>query len=689
MVNASQSPASVRFSAYSAGGELVGSASREVSPAGQGAHLVSDLFPGARPAWIRAESAAPIVGLWLVGEDSTSGQIPPEAARQLVFGYVTGESELVLVNPGASQVGVELKLIDETGRTGPSSSLALRPREQRRLRLATVFAGRDVTRSLVWLEADGPVLGTALVRESGRRAAFLSGVPVPAAAQALVFPFFTDQPGFSTEFRILNLGTESTEVEVKVFDYDNELKREAKLVLDANGYKSFPLAGVGGKGYIQLFGGPAARLVAVARLEWLEKGSVAFYRAAARDPTWRFPEPARPLVLAHLAQGFGFLTGIGMVIDEWGAHTPKVAAIRANGKLIQWRGLPPTTLDTPLDQEKSGGAFLIEDLLETVRGETSGYIYIEPSPSPVYAIEFFITEDSLVPIEAQVVPRIVPEPLTEEEEREQALWFLNLHRSRVTTNRGTGVLEKVTIYPPAQDGATKHSNYMLLNFPKNWPAAFTRPDGTVTTHTETPGFPGYTDEGKLAAETSNIWGARTPLESLREQARSFFHRQIFMSPEMTTTGLGFVRNERGFGSLVTQLGNGFPGQSQNSNHNISWAIYPGSGQRLVPRWFCGRCENPAPLPDLPDGQEAVAPAIRVSFFAAFIAQVLEIKLLDDKEQELEFHLVKPPLFQFEGGSIGIFAKKPFKKEATYRVKVKARINGKELDIESRFTTEPF
>lgn len=687
IVNASQSPASVRFSGYSAGGELVGSVSRELQPAGQGAYLVSDLFPGTRPAWIRAESASPIVGLWLVGGDSTSGQVAPEAARRLVFAYVTGESELILVNPEANRVGIELKLIDESGKTSLSSSLALGPREQRRLRPATLFAGGDVARSLIWLEAEGPVLGTALVRESGRRAAFLNGVPVQAAAQALVFPFFTDQPGFSTEFRIANLGAERAEVEVKVFDYDNEPKREAKLAIGPRGSKSFSLVGIGGKGYIQLFGTPSARLVAVARLEWLENGGVAFYRGAARDPNWRFPEPARPLVLAHLAQGFGFLTGIGMVIDEWGAHTPKVAAVSTNGKLIQDRLLPSTHLVTLLVREwelkvPSGGAFLVEDLLETVRGETSGYIYIEPTPSPVYAIGFFITEDSLVPIEAQAVPKIGPKPLTEEEEREQALWFLNLHRSLVTTDRGTGVLGKVTIYPPAQDGATKHSNYMLLNFPKNWPAAFTRPDGTVTAHTEVPGFPGYSDEGKLAAETSSIWGGRNPLEALREQARSFFHRQIFMRPEMLTTGLGFVRNGLGYGALIAQEGYGFPGQLQNWDHGIRWVIYPGDGQRLVPRWFCGRCEDPMPLPFLPHGEENVAPAIRVAFFTADPIEHLEIKLLDQSGQELEYYLVRT-------GPIGIFAKEPFKKEATYRVKIKAIVKGEEIIIESSFTTEPF
>lgn len=316
IVNPSQSAATVRLSAYSETGALLATASRDIAPAGQGAYLVSDLFPGTRPAWIRAESEASIVGLWLVGEDSTRGQIPPEAARQLVVAYVTGESELILVNPEANQVGIELKLIDESGKTSLSSSLALRPKERRRLQLATLFAGRDVTRSLVWLEAEGPVLGTALVRKGSQRAAFLNGSPVQAAAQALVFPFFTDQPGFSTEFRIVNLGAESAEVEIKVFDYDNEPKREAKLAIGPKGSRSFSLAGIGGKGYIQLFGSPSARLVAVARLEWLEKGGVAFYRGAARDPNWRFPEHAPPLVMAHLAQGFGFLTGIGMVIDE-------------------------------------------------------------------------------------------------------------------------------------------------------------------------------------------------------------------------------------------------------------------------------------------------------------------------------------------------------------------------------------
>jgi uncharacterized protein YkwD len=127
------------------------------------------------------------------------------------------------------------------------------------------------------------------------------------------------------------------------------------------------------------------------------------------------------------------------------------------------------------------------------------------------------------------------------------------------------------------NGAARHVTYMLLN-----PSEFN--------HSETPGHPGYTPEGDLAARQSNLYRASvgfTTANAIDGWMKSLYHRYGMLAPELATTGFALGCDSKGCAAVLNVIGglggsnlmpNGitYPGEWQQGVQTdiISWQFYP-------------------------------------------------------------------------------------------------------------------
>ena len=151
-------------------------------------------------------------------------------------------------------------------------------------------------------------------------------------------------------------------------------------------------------------------------------------------------------------------------------------------------------------------------------------------------------------------------------------------------------LEVVTLDPTLSGGCAAHAAYLV----KNNGHASTEGLGA---HDEDAQLPGFTEDGKKAAKSSNISFGHPPVAAVDCWMNSLFHRIPILDPNLKKVGFGYARGT-GRWRWITVL-DVERGREKGRTEQI--IAFPGDAQKNVPV-FLQRGETPDPIPDDKDKQ---------------------------------------------------------------------------------------
>lgn len=185
-------------------------------------------------------------------------------------------------------------------------------------------------------------------------------------------------------------------------------------------------------------------------------------------------------------------------------------------------------------------------------------------------------------------------------------------------------------------------------------------------HIEVEDLPGYTREGDQAARVSNIYWGRDLTLAMDRWMGGLYHRIPLLRPNLKRVGLGSEAE-----IIVLDVVSGLAGVDKNA------VAYPADGQGDVPTEF--GFESPDPLPkDAP--REAGYP-ITLQFSITANVACVEAELIDSAGSKVEFHLSDPerPATSFpQQSTICLIPAKPLAANTTYKVSIKANVDGREV-----------
>ena len=139
--------------------------------------------------------------------------------------------------------------------------------------------------------------------------------------------------------------------------------------------------------------------------------------------------------------------------------------------------------------------------------------------------------------------------------------------ARVNAYRSASGLPGLTENAAFSAALAKHVNYMLLN-------------PSEIGHSETPGNPGYTPEGKQAAAESNLYwytGPTPPPNPIDTWMESLLHRYGILNHELRVTGFALRCDQEHCAAGLNVIRGLEPG----ANPRPDGVVYPGSGQGRV------------------------------------------------------------------------------------------------------------
>ena len=193
-------------------------------------------------------------------------------------------------------------------------------------------------------------------------------------------------------------------------------------------------------------------------------------------------------------------------------------------------------------------------------------------------------------------------------------------------------------------------------------------------HVEHEDLPGYTAEGAKAAAASNIYWGRNISGSVDLWMAGLYHRIPFLRPNLKRIGLGYEEEV-----VVLDVISGVGGT------DLASVAYPADGQINVPTEF--GMEAPDPLPK--DAQLPAGYPITLQFPLFAKVDGVEAELFDSGGARIEFHLSDPerPATSFpQQSTICLIPTKPLVANTTYKVSIKAKVNGNEVSKSWSFIT---
>ena len=212
-----------------------------------------------------------------------------------------------------------------------------------------------------------------------------------------------------------------------------------------------------------------------------------------------------------------------------------------------------------------------------------------------------------------------------------------------------------------------HARYLVTN------SAHPKAQG-LGAHVELEELPGYTAEGAKAATTSNIFWGRDIAGSVDLWMAGLYHRIPFLRPNLKRIGLGYE------GEVVV-----LDVISGDAGYDYASVAYPGDGQANVPTEFGVEIPNP-----LPKGAPSAA-GYPITLQFPLVAKVMgvEADLIDSGGAKIEFHLSDPerPATSFpQQNAICLIPAKPLAANTTYKVSIKANVDGREVRKSWSFST---
>jgi hypothetical protein len=258
---------------------------------------------------------------------------------------------------------------------------------------------------------------------------------------------------------------------------------------------------------------------------------------------------------------------------------------------------------------------------------------------------------------------------------------------RVNAYRKLAGLRPLTIDPELSEGCVAHAKYLILH------------DGEPSTaglgaHDEKPESDGFTEKGRTAGRASVIAGSRGgpfpggAVTAVDGWMASFFHRIPFLNPDLKRIGIGYATNTTGnVWFVVLNAKSGVEPDFKVKPERTDSVIYPSDKQKEIPRVFnLGGDEIPNPLPrgatPLQSGYPITATfpdGVRVEEATATLEWLPERKLPDFVVTSVPVWLSTPEkpanTFDHQQNTVCLIPKAPLQPLTTYRVKVRAKVNG--------------
>jgi len=253
--------------------------------------------------------------------------------------------------------------------------------------------------------------------------------------------------------------------------------------------------------------------------------------------------------------------------------------------------------------------------------------------------------------------------------------------AKLNAYRKTAGLPEVTLDDGFSKPCAAHAGYLIENIEGVR-------KGKVNVHDEDKDLPGFTPEGQKAAKMSVISfasGSKDQTMGLDLWMGSFFHRIPLLDPTLTKVGVGYASKGRDAFMVLD------PRSGKGRNKEPRAIVYPVDGHKDVPCVFSlGAPEAPNPIPDNGDPKKTGQP-ITVTFFQDRepVIRDATATLTDASGKEVEHWLTwpeKPAVKGFGRDTICLLPKAVLKPDTTYKVVVKAKVDGKDWTKSWSFRT---
>lgn len=237
-------------------------------------------------------------------------------------------------------------------------------------------------------------------------------------------------------------------------------------------------------------------------------------------------------------------------------------------------------------------------------------------------------------------------------------------------------LKPVNVDTKLSIGCTKHAKYLTLNRGSPLIAG-------LKAHDEHEELPGYSLDGQDAGQSSAI--QFSPPSDFRPYFTTFYHRIVFLLPELTDVGIGYDHRDGAWNTVVNV-------RSATEGKSHKAIVYcPEDQQRGIPLTMTK--EYPDPIPESHQGKPAGFP-ITIQFTQNQKVTKAEFKLSDDKGNNIPCHVSSPefPALKtypawVQAGTICAIPMTPLMRSTTYRAELRCSISGKAMMRTWQFTTE--
>jgi uncharacterized protein YkwD len=230
---------------------------------------------------------------------------------------------------------------------------------------------------------------------------------------------------------------------------------------------------------------------------------------------------------------------------------------------------------------------------------------------------------------------------------------------KINAVRRLAGLQSVELDEALSRACRLHAHYLVTN------RAHPKAHG-LDAHVEREELPSYTAEGNKAAMVSNIFWGRDVAGAVDLWMGGLYHRIPLLRPNLKRIGLGYEA-----GVVVLDVLSGVVGSDLDS------VAYPADGQANVPTEF--GFDMPDPLPKGAPRKAGYPITLRFPLVAKI--EGVEAALIDSEGTKVEFHFSDPerPATSFpQQSTICLIPAKPLATNTTYKVSIKANVDGREV-----------
>ena len=249
----------------------------------------------------------------------------------------------------------------------------------------------------------------------------------------------------------------------------------------------------------------------------------------------------------------------------------------------------------------------------------------------------------------------------------------------VNADRARAKLAPVKLDDRITEGALSHAYWWLFNL------SLPQVKG-LGIHKEVSGSPGFTGfsmrerattfgypQGSMAEDITH---RGDPAGAIQDWVDSVYHRFPIMRPDLDAIGFG---SATGGGLPIEVMDMGYRNDLGDQAEQVA---YPADGQTGVPAAFVGN-ELPDPVP--PGGSYPVGYPITVNYNPYVDVRIQDWRLTDAAGNQVAAYTLPPS--RADENVYTILPKEPLKKGMTYRVHVRAIIQGTSVSKDWRFATE--